>query len=164
MYNSKYYYKYKNKIQKRARKKTLEQRKQRLCRICKKSCMNMKYKYYCSKKCQKEGTKIIAREAKRRNVKWFPEYKKSLGGCKYCGYNKCVACLDFHHPNNDKKVSPSALKNCSFKTAIKELKKCSLLCKNCHYELHSNNGFNKKADINFKIRKNNKKIEENGDV
>ncbi len=147
MHNPKYYLKYRDKILKRDKEKRLNNRKKKKCRICNNPCLNYKYRVYCSEECQKEGIKKLGREHKRKQGLWFYEYKKKLGGCKICGYNKCIGCLDFHHKNNDKKVSPSALRNYNPKFAIKELKKCILLCKNCHYEIHYNT-----------------KIEENGDV
>ncbi len=48
--------------------------------------------------------------------------------------------LDFHHIDpNKKEYSPSYLMNLSIENAQKELKKCVLVCKNCHGEIHSEN-------------------------
>jgi len=61
------------------------------------------------------------------------------GCCSKCGYNKCLAALEFHH------VDPNT-KDTNFKSLIKtlkdnqieaELKKCILVCSNCHRELHN---------------------------
>jgi len=63
-----------------------------------------------------------------------------LGGeCHECGYKKCVAALDFHHLEEDKKkfgLSQEGLTRSWIKTK-RELQKCVLLCANCHRELHA---------------------------
>lgn len=61
-----------------------------------------------------------------------------LGGkCKKCGYNKCIAALEFHHKDPSKKeFGISAKGHCrSWKRVKKELDKCDLLCANCHREV-----------------------------
>jgi hypothetical protein len=59
--------------------------------------------------------------------------------CVRCGYSKCYAALEFHHPNpREKEFIPSSLiHNASpVETLFKELDKCVLLCANCHREIH----------------------------
>jgi predicted DNA-binding protein YlxM (UPF0122 family) len=69
-------------------------------------------------------------------------YKKQLinflgGKCKNCGYNKCMAALEFHHEKKDKESSIAVLiKDYSKQKALKEASKCIILCANCHRELH----------------------------
>jgi hypothetical protein len=64
--------------------------------------------------------------------------------CHCCGYNRCQGSLDFHHAQESKKhfsisnelrvgISPRRW-NSIF---AKELRKCILVCKNCHYEIHA---------------------------
>jgi hypothetical protein len=70
------------------------------------------------------------------------EVKKYLNkikekGCSLCGYRKCFDALDFHHVTQDKTYSISKLT--SVKPVIEELKKCILVCANCHREIHSGN-------------------------
>ena len=64
-----------------------------------------------------------------------------LGGkCRSCGYHKCIAALQFHHI--DPKIKDRSIKDLicgSWKRIEKELKKCVLLCANCHFELHYKN-------------------------
>lgn len=70
--------------------------------------------------------------------------EKFGGKCQICGYNKCINALEFHHLE-DKKESPSfIIMRWSWKRACEELKKCILLCANCHREIHY-----KDVDINF---------------
>lgn len=58
-----------------------------------------------------------------------------LGGkCQICGINK-FECLTFHHKNN-KIENVSSLKRGNWRVAREEIKKCDLLCDNCHRELH----------------------------
>ena len=74
----------------------------------------------------------------RKNVKIKAVHL--LGGkCQNCGYNRCYQALDFHHINPQEKDfsfgqiigSPTAWKHIE-----KELKKCRLICANCHAEIH----------------------------
>lgn len=65
----------------------------------------------------------------------------SLGGkCQKCGYNKCLQALHFHHRDpTQKKMSLAAshlLSKEKREMAWEEVKKCDLLCSNCHMEIH----------------------------
>jgi hypothetical protein len=72
----------------------------------------------------------------RRNIKKKAvEYKG--GKCIHCGYDKCVAALQFHHTDPDKKdfhISSSVAR--SWEKVKTEIDKCDLVCSNCHAELH----------------------------
>lgn len=58
-------------------------------------------------------------------------------GCKICKEN-CNACLDFHHLNGKDKLDNIAhLNKYSVKYLQKEIKKCIVLCSNCHRKLHA---------------------------
>ena len=75
---------------------------------------------------------------KRRDEfkRWSVEYKG--GQCKYCGYNKCLASLDFHHTDPSKKEYIISSQWKKPKEIVKqELDKCDLVCKNCHGEIHA---------------------------
>ena len=64
-----------------------------------------------------------------------------LGGkCVSCGYSRCTAALDFHHKNEKlKKFGIADFGLCrKWEKLVEEIKKCVLLCRNCHAELHSN--------------------------
>lgn len=78
------------------------------------------------------------------------EYQKSFGNklkadhggkCCVCGYNKCLYALDFHHTNSSGKDGCVAyfVANGQFRKARQEVKKCVLICANCHRELHDPN-------------------------
>lgn len=56
------------------------------------------------------------------------------GKCVICGYNRCPAALDFHHiDRRAKRFNISARQ--SWKSIVKELAQCVLLCANCHREV-----------------------------
>ena len=59
--------------------------------------------------------------------------------CEKCGYDRCVEALEFHHlSTSDKNFGLSERGYArSWKRVEKELKKCILLCANCHREIHA---------------------------
>jgi len=78
---------------------------------------------------------------------WRQKTKEAIvnamgGKCVCCGYDKCNAALVLHHLDPSQKefsfgkirANPSSLKN-----IINEMKKCVLVCHNCHAEIHYNN-------------------------
>jgi DNA replicative helicase MCM subunit Mcm2 (Cdc46/Mcm family) len=61
------------------------------------------------------------------------------GSCEICGYNKSLRALEFHHINpKDKDFNLSGMVRLT-EEIKKELKKCMLVCSNCHAELHDLN-------------------------
>lgn len=73
----------------------------------------------------------------RRLKSWAVAYKG--GKCKLCGYNRCVAALEFHHRNpSEKEASWTKLRKLSIASIKAELDKCDLLCACCHREEHFN--------------------------
>ena len=64
----------------------------------------------------------------------------SMGGkCQICGYNKCNEVLDFHHLDPNEKDFGFGFSRAHPRSAEiiqEELKKCILLCSNCHREVH----------------------------
>ncbi len=80
---------------------------------------------------------IYKRKAKRLRDKTI-ELKNLLGGkCSICGYDKCFYALDFHHTGENKEGNlATIIKDASKQKALKEIKKCILVCANCHRELH----------------------------
>jgi hypothetical protein len=58
------------------------------------------------------------------------EYKMSQG-CIDCGYNEHHAALQFDHIADDKEINVCNAK--SIEMAQKEIKKCEVVCANCHF-------------------------------
>ena len=79
------------------------------------------------------GSKSVA-ESRRKRKK---ELVEIMGGkCILCGYNKCIHALEFHHINKSEKKYQLSSSVChSWEDDIAELKKCALVCSNCHKEL-----------------------------
>jgi predicted HNH restriction endonuclease len=59
--------------------------------------------------------------------------------CEVCGYDRCMEALEFHHLSKSDKNFGLSEKGYSrsWKRVEKELKKCVLLCANCHLEIHA---------------------------
>ncbi len=64
----------------------------------------------------------------------------AMGGvCCICGYNKCHRALVLHHLNpKEKDISFGTIRANpkSWQLIVKELRKCILVCSNCHAEIH----------------------------
>lgn len=61
------------------------------------------------------------------------------GGCGICGYNRCNSSLALHHLNPDEKeygLGQFMAHPRKWEIIKEELKKCILVCHNCHGEIH----------------------------
>lgn len=64
--------------------------------------------------------------------------KQYLGGkCIRCGYDKCIKALEFHHIDPSKKDFTISNDQFRLLDAVEEIKKCILVCSNCHKEFHA---------------------------
>jgi len=76
-----------------------------------------------------------------RGIKKRKELLELYGNkCINCGYNKCEKALHFHHKDpKTKKFNLDSRKIMSHKwqDVLDEAKKCTLLCSNCHTEIHA---------------------------
>ena len=63
----------------------------------------------------------------------------AMGGqCRTCGYNRCDRALTAHHLDPSKKdFSLVGWASMNTVNIINEMKKCILLCMNCHMEFHA---------------------------
>ncbi len=62
---------------------------------------------------------------------------KLMVGCQVCGYRKCSRSLQFHHRNPAEKdftISINLTKG--WQVVKQEIRKCEVLCANCHGERH----------------------------
>lgn len=71
-----------------------------------------------------------------------------LGGkCEKCKNNN-IFVLEFHHFKDNKEFNINLAKRFSWTRIMGELKKCVILCKNCHSEMHFNkDGVDKRRSI-----------------
>ena len=78
-----------------------------------------------------------AKETTRARQKRKADLVYVMGGkCCLCGYDKCQQALEFHHIDKSTKKYGIASGNChSWEEDIEEIKKCALVCSNCHKEL-----------------------------
>jgi len=99
-------------------------------------CKNLYYREY-----HKNNTKHAKRlkNNKNKRKKFIIDIKLS-NGCCICGYKKCARALDFHHLNKLTKEFNIAggLHRRSSKAIIEEIKKCVVVCSNCHREVEDN--------------------------
>ena len=72
---------------------------------------------------------------RRKNVSIIKE--EAGGKCCMCGYNNCIAALDFHHLDPNVKESRIIGTTASLEKQREEAKKCILVCANCHREIHA---------------------------
>lgn len=65
--------------------------------------------------------------------------RAAFGGCcGICGYDRCNAALAFHHLDPTKKrfgLAATSVIAMSWTRIVEELRKCVLLCHNCHMEV-----------------------------
>jgi len=79
------------------------------------------------------------RKAYRKKFRDLCNNIKLINGCAVCK-EKEVSCLDFHHiKKEDKKDDISKLVSKGMNTKLmKEIKKCMILCANCHRKFGAN--------------------------
>ena len=86
-------------------------------------------------------TKDVAHHIRRRLYLDKANQQKKELGCSICGYNKYGEVLEWHHIDpNIKDFNPGdIMRDCSMKKwewYQNEIKKCVLMCANCHREWH----------------------------
>lgn len=84
----------------------------------------------------KDCSCFLTKERYRRFKQQCVDYKG--GKCCKCGYNSCLAALEFHHLNPEGKdfnISAVPTKKMTQKV-MDELDKCELVCSNCHRAIH----------------------------
>ena len=89
--------------------------------------------YFRCMKCRRVRVSEWRRRLKRRLV------EEAGGACIICGYDRCVAALQFHHldPGTKRFALSRESVTRSFAEAQEEAGKCVLLCSNCHAEVES---------------------------
>jgi len=91
-------------------------------------------KYYAKNKIKFQ---IKQKQLRERIKSLIRETKSNSNGCS-CG-EKHFACLDFHHINQKEKlfeISSASRLGYGLEKIKEEIKKCIIICKNCHAKLH----------------------------
>ena len=90
------------------------------------------------------GTKSVTKARQKRKK----ELVYIMGGkCVLCGYDTCIAALEFHHVDKSTKERQLSTGNChSWEEDVEEVKKCALVCSNCHKEIEA---FGLNVEISF---------------
>ena len=76
-----------------------------------------------------EKQKQQAKARRDKLIQFLSNYKLEKG-CQDCGYNEHPVALDFDHIKGEKSFNVSLAK--SIKQAKEEIKKCEIVCSNCH--------------------------------
>ena len=105
-----------------------------------------RYKYNSNKcvACQKMASREWYKKNKALTLARTKAYRDTIKtlklktGCVVCGYSRSARSLSYHHvdPDNKKAGIAELIRVVSVPAALEEIKKCVLLCRNCHGELH----------------------------
>ncbi len=89
-----------------------------------------------------ENIKTNSRKKKRQEIlkkrKFIHDYKITHP-CVSCGEKDC-RCLSFHHRKSNQKrfmLHSSSARHYNMESIINEIKKCDVLCLNCHAKIHN---------------------------
>lgn len=119
----------------------------KLCIICQTPLYGQKQKF-CSNACKQKDHYY---RVKNQTNTYFSQTLRSLkrklqliellgGQCSKCGYADNIAALHFHHHSTEPKefkLDLRILSNKRWNVILKEASKCTLLCSNCHAEIHN---------------------------
>ncbi len=104
-----------------------------ICKLC--NSANVKKCYLKNK--GKYNTYIPERAKKyHKSIMDRVNQIKLFEGCKFCN-EKTPCCLDFHHLENKTDMISDLVKSKSWKKIEAEIKKCIVVCANCHRKLHA---------------------------
>ena len=108
-----------------------------ILRVCQKHG-NVRYTLDTTGRYRCASCRVDAVQKRRNKVKKLAvDYKG--GKCSKCGYEKCIAALEFHHvepQHKDFSISKDGSTR-SWEKIKNEIDKCILVCANCHREIHS---------------------------
>lgn len=89
---------------------------------------------------EKYNSSTLKRRVER--AKWWDSYKNEMKfACVRCGESH-PACIAFHHINPDEKnmgISDLVTFAYPIEIILEEIKKCEVMCHNCHYKFHWEN-------------------------
>lgn len=103
------------------------------CKTCRKE---VDHNSYLNSESRRLAIKTRRDANKKYNSSLINRYKRFCG-CHFCSENEPVA-LDLHHLNPDEKdLNVSVAVSYSTKCLRKEVRKCVVLCANCHRKVHA---------------------------
>jgi hypothetical protein len=121
-------------------------KKTKYCYVCKRELPTTQFRARLSrpdglrsecKECDKQRKKQQYQKSKEQIAQYISDIKAS--GCICCGETtKC--CLDFHHlcrEDKDAAIAKMATKKLAPRRIIAEIKKCVVVCSNCHRKIHN---------------------------
>jgi hypothetical protein len=93
---------------------------------------------YKKKKKRKHYHQEYNKKYRARNIEFVKRVCR-IYGCQICGYKRCSDALCFHHLNPENKTAhiSKLVRTSSLKIIKEEIRKCILLCQNCHSEVHA---------------------------
>ena len=96
------------------------------------STKEQRSEWYKKRKKQKGYIEKLRKQANERKlrIKQFLDSYKLERGCKDCGYKEHPEALEFDHIKNNKSFNVALSK--SIRQAKDEIKKCEVVCANCH--------------------------------
>ena len=123
------------KCESEARKNRIPNQLDRVCLICDTSFIlknSLANQRQCCYDCMPDGVQLT------RGMFISKLKEKFQTRCQKCGYNNYTGALEFHHIDPSQKDFTISNMDFKLKDAVEEIKKCVLLCSNCHKELHAN--------------------------
>jgi predicted nucleic acid-binding Zn ribbon protein len=122
----------------------------RKCAFCNQDIDDSRKSKFCSDKCRHK-IKYYSDTSKANKSTYESQKKRALlrklelirlagNKCNLCGYNKNIAALEFHHndpSNKNIKLDSRVISNTKWSSLVEELSLCTLLCANCHRDLHN---------------------------
>jgi len=103
------------------------------CKSCRKEIDSNSY---LKSESRRNSIKSRRDENKKYNSSLIYKYKRFCG-CHFCIENEPVA-LDFHHLNpKEKDINVSVAVSYSTDSLKREIRKCIVLCSNCHRKVHA---------------------------
>lgn len=109
------------------------------CVVCAR-LLSGKQSLYCSVFCKNQVHQSYAAQQERGWARKKELVERMGGECSACGYKKNLSALAFHHADPEQKnfqLDIRSLSNRRSSQIEREIRKCTLLCNNCHAELHN---------------------------
>ncbi len=109
------------------------------CIICGRPLTGKQTKF-CSRSCKNKDLQSYDAQQQRGLARKLELVKAAGSCCSRCGYRGNLAALTFHHTDPSQKefkLDMRSLSNRKLNYVLRELDKCTLVCANCHAELHN---------------------------